>query len=115
MITGRGDNSKGRYKAAGRGRYTVRKPRDNVMSTTIVLGILAVLILPSASAQDVSLADRAVAIAATAQAAPEGAPATSAASPLPPSHRPRNPPTPARASFPSAASCSSITNGSSPR
>jgi len=79
MITGRGDNGKGRYKAAGRGRYTVRKPRDNVMSTTIVLGILAVLILPSASAQDVSLADRAVAIAATEQAAPEGAPATSAA------------------------------------
>lgn len=45
------------------------------MSITIVLCILAALILPSASAQDVSLADRAAAIAATEQA-PEGAPAT---------------------------------------
>ena len=53
------------------------------MSITIVLCILAALILPSASAQDASLADRAAAIAATEQAAPEGAPATPAALPAP--------------------------------
>src|SRR3569623_1684202 len=46
------------------------------MSTTIVLCIIAALLLPPASAQDVSLADRAAAIAVTQQAAAEDAPAT---------------------------------------
>src|SRR3569623_214257 len=53
------------------------------MSITIVICILAALILPSARAQDASLADRAAAIAATEQAAPECAPATPAALPAP--------------------------------
>src|SRR3569832_2043313 len=54
------------------------------MSITIVLCILAALILPSASAQAASLADRAAAIAATEHAAPAGAPATPAAHIAPP-------------------------------
>ena len=51
------------------------------MSTTIVLCILAALILPPASAQDVSLADRAAAIAVTQQAASEDAPPTALPAP----------------------------------